>query len=188
MKGNYDHNFSLSQRNYIYRTGDFQLNVRQLDLAHFSKWKVKDNQSVALGLMYRFRNVFEDNSNELRFTEQYNITHQPIVIRFGHRFRWEQRIIPSFTIHRFRYRFSIDTSLQGEKLDIGEAYIVGNWENLLSVTRANKPQYDQRFTLNLGWLIHAKMKIQFGVEYRFEDYFEETQQVAFFLSTLNLSL
>ncbi|RNC92533.1 MAG: DUF2490 domain-containing protein [Allomuricauda sp.] len=184
----YSHNFSLENRNYFIQEGRSQFQVRHLHLAHFSNLKIKDNQSIALGIQYRFRETFDEGSNEIRLTQQYNITNRPFVVRFGHRLRAEQRILKSLTIHRFRYRFSLDFPLQGERLDIGEAYLIGNVETLLSVPKSTNPEYDQRFTLNIGWLLNKELKFQIGAEYRFEDFMEGTQHVLFFLSTLNFSL
>lgn len=184
----YSHNFRVENRNYLVDNGDSGFQVRHLHFAHFSNLKIKDNQSIALGIQYRFRENFDYGLNELRLTQQYNITKQPFVVRYGHRVRAEQRITNALTIHRFRYRFSLDFPLQGERLDVGEAYLVGNLETLLSVADVNRPEYDQRFTLNLGWLLNKETKLQFGAEYRFEDFLGITQNVLFFLSTLNFSL
>ncbi len=184
----YSHNFSAQNRNYFYEDENSRLQVRQLDLSHFSNLKIRDNQSMALGVMYRFRENFDDGPNELRFTQQYNITQKKFVVRYGHRFRTEQRITDVMTTHRFRYRFSIDFPLLGERIDIGEPYLVGNLETLLSLARSQGPQYDQRLTLNLGWLLNKETKLQVGTEYRFEDFTVETENVLFLLTTLNFSL
>ena len=106
----------------------------------------------------------------------------------GHRFRAEQRIFPSFTIWRFRYRFALDSPLQGEKLDIGEAYIIASLESLFSDARGANVEIDQRFTVQLGWLLSAKVKLQGGLEYRLEDYSSQTQEVFFVLTSMVLSL
>lgn len=184
----YSHNFSLRNRNYIYDDEKTQLSVRQLDLNHFSNVKLQDNQSVAFGLMYRVRESFDGGADELRLTQQYNITSKPLTVRYGQRFRLEQRITSITTTHRFRYRFSIDFPLQGEKLDVGEPYLVTNAESLLSIAKTIQPQYDVRLTLNLGWKMSDASKLQFGLEYRSEDFNQELEHVLFFLSTLNISL
>lgn len=189
VSGTYSHNFSLANRNYIFDDEVVTLRVRQLDLAHFSNLKIQGNQSVALGVQYRFRDTFEDRENELRLTQQYNITHKPLAIRYGHRLRAEQRITNSLTTHRFRYRFAVDFPLQGEKLDPGEPYFVGSWENLLSVAKSNAPQYDTRISGQLGWDLKGGLKFQMGVEYRIEDFSAaQPQNVLFLLSSLQLSL
>lgn len=186
---NYSHNFSLDMRNYTYRTNDLQLRTRHIDIAHFSKLDIGSSQSLAIGIQYRSRDVFEDEEqNELRFTQQYNITHQRGNIRFGDRLRTEQRITSDRTIHRFRYRLALDLPLQGEKLDVGEPYFVASTESLLSVTRSNGPEWDQRITTNIGWLLSNTAKFQTGLEYRFEDYTQKTENILFLFSSLIFSL
>lgn len=186
---NYKHNFSLSKRSFVFEDESSLFKIRQVDFVHFSNLKIKDNQSIALGIQYRFRENFEsDDQNELRLTQQYNITFKPRTLRYGHRFRSEQRLTSDLTLHRFRYRFTVDLPLQGEQLDIGEAYFVGNLETLLSVAKGTLPEYDQRFTANLGWLLAKKTKLQTGLEYRFEDFTHKTSNVFFILTSLILAL
>ena len=189
VSNNYSHNFSLAKRTFILRDSDTEFTIRQLDLAHFSNLKIRSNQSVGIGIQYRFRGLFDDTAeNELRLIQQYNITKSNRGLRFGNRFRSEQRITNSLTIHRFRYRFALDFPLQGQSLDIGETYLVLSTESLLSVAKASLPEYDQRITANLGWVLDEKTKLQVGTEYRAENYTNETEHVFFFLTTLALSL
>ena len=186
---NYNHNFSIAQRIYFFQDEEYDLSTRQIDVVHFSNLKVGDNQSIALGIQYRFRENFEStNQNELRFTQQYNITNRPKNVRFGHRFRAQQRITSDLTTHRFRYRFAIDFPLKGEQLDIGEPYFVTNTEMLLSVAKSRLPQYDQRFTANIGWLLAKKTKLQAGLQYRVENYTHKTKFEFFVLTNLILAL
>lgn len=180
---NYKHNFSIAQRNYFYRNDTYNISIRQFDLVHFSNYKIKDNQSIAVGIQYRFRANFEDDKlDELRFTQQFNSTHKPRNIRFGHRLRAQQRITSERTVHRFRYRFALDFPLKGEQLDVGEPYFITNTEVLWSVAKAKLPQYDQRIAANIGWLLAPKTKLQLGVQYRIEDY-TNTTRFEFFLHT-----
>ncbi|MFD0861023.1 DUF2490 domain-containing protein [Sungkyunkwania multivorans] len=185
---NYSHNFSVEQRNYIYETENLKFTTRQLDFDHFSKLKLTNVRSIAFGIKYRFREIFAGNSNELRFTQQFNSTHTNEKLRLGHRIRTEQRFTRSLTIHRFRYRFALDLPLNGETLDIGETYLVTSTESLLSVAKANNPQLDQRLSLDIGWLVSAKTKIQLGSEFRWEDYTQRTQYVLFLHTMLIFSL
>ena len=186
---NYSHNFSLANRNYFYRGQGLEVRIRQIDLAHFSNLKIGYDQSLGLGLQYRFRESFENGAgNELRITQQLNITTGQENLRLGHRFRSEQRIRPSGTIHRFRYRFAIDSPLQGQKLNVGEMYAVATLESLFSVANGSRPEYEQRFESNLGWLIQPELKIELGVEYRLEDYTAVTTHALFLNSGLIISL
>ena len=125
----YSHNYSIRQRNYFYDDNNLQLNTRQLDISHFSKLRVRDNQSLSLGILYRFRDNFQpDRENELRLIQRHNLFNKPTTIRFGHRFRAAQRTNASQTTHRFRYRFALNVPLSGENLEIGELCLISSLE------------------------------------------------------------
>lgn len=185
----YSHNFSLENRSYVYRNSDLQLRTRQMDINHFSGLKISDNQSIGVGIKYRIRESFDSNSqNELRLTEQYNIILKRGSLRIGNRFRAEQRITNENIIHRFRYRFAADLPLRGEELNVGEPYLVLSTESLLSIGKSMAPEYDQRITSKLGWVLNPSTKVQFGGEYRAENYTSTVENELFFLSEIVLSL
>ncbi|ADV48375.1 DUF2490 domain-containing protein [Cellulophaga sp. E16_2] len=185
----YAFNFSTSNRAYFYKDGATAVNMRQLDFAHFSELTIASNQSFSLGIQYRFRALFEEEKeNELRITQQYNYKFKPKSIRYGHRVRTEQRISPSLTTFRFRYRFAADMPLKGEKLDIGEPYIIVSTESLLSVANTKKPSYDQRFSSQIGYKLSSNTKVQIGLEYRLEEYNTTLAQVLFLNSAFVLTL
>ena len=166
---NYSHNFTLAKRSYLYREGLGRFQVRQLELSHFSKLSLSDLVDLGIGFQYRIRDNFEpDSENEFRITEQFNLLRRGGSLRLGHRVRAEQRIRPSRTIHRFRYRLAADTPLNGTRLDIGESYLVGSVESLYSLGKKQKPEWDQRIELTLGWLVAHELKLETGLEYRLE--------------------
>ncbi|TDT41865.1 uncharacterized protein DUF2490 [Maribacter spongiicola] len=182
-------NFSLSNRNYIYRNQKSELTIRQIEIAHFSSLTIDPYKSIGLGVQYRFREAFEeDKENELRLTQQFNTIKKTNSARFGNRFRIEQRIQPSTLVHRFRYRFAVDIPLKGLKIDIGEPYLVATTESLLSVGKSIKPMYDQRITSHIGWSISEHLKTQLGVQFRMENYTENTEHVFFLLNSFVISL
>lgn len=186
---NYSHNFSFENRSYLYRDSDVQLSIRQLDFNHFSGLKISDNQSIGFGIKYRIKESFDANAeNELRFTQQYNINFKDGSVRFGNRFRAQQRITTSSTVHRFRYRFATDFPLKGEQLDIGEPYLVISTESLLSIGKSMTPEYDQRVTSKIGWVLNSSTKLQLGGEYRAENYTNSVENELYFLTELVLSL
>ncbi len=186
---NLSHNFSLVQRSYLYEGETFKLRARQIDIGHFSNLKVFNDQSFSLGIAYRFRSNFEPGTtNELRLMQQYNVTFKPRTVRYGHRFRAEQRIFPKVTVHRFRYRAALDLPLQGEELDLGETYFVAATESLLSISKNSLPEYDQRFSAEIGWFLAEKTKFQAGIEYRFENFTHGVEHVVFFNTNLIISL
>jgi hypothetical protein len=184
---NYRHNFGIRKRSFIYTDNETELRLRQIDISHFSNWKLNGTESLGGGVLYRFRDGFEGGSNELRLIQQYNYAIKPARIRFGHRLRAEQRITTQHTIHRFRYRFAFDFALNGEKTDVGEAYLVASTEALLSVSKNLIPAYDHRLTLQIGWFLNQKMRLQTGVEYRSENFTRTTEPVFLLLSSLVFS-
>mgnify|MGYP001829223982 CR=1 FL=1 len=185
----YGHNWQIANRSTIYESSALNFNLLQFDIGHFSSFKIGGNQSLSLGLLYRYSELFEEESiNEFRITEQYNIISISNKVRYGNRIRAEQRITSLLTIYRFRYRFTLDLPLEGQNLDVGESYFIGNAETLLSVGKYIKPIYGQRFTANLGWLLSSKTKLQFGLEYRLLNFTRTIEHRLLLLSSLNFSL
>ncbi|WP_276168237.1 DUF2490 domain-containing protein [Zobellia alginiliquefaciens] len=185
---NYSHNFKIAQRAYMYED-NFAYSVRQLDVSHFSSLKIGFEQSLAVGIQYRFRDSFDNNGeNELRITEQHKFSHAYEIIRLGGRFRAEQRISPSSTIHRFRYQVSIDLPLKGKQVDIGEPYFSAATEALLSVAKSSTPEYDQRLSTHVGWLLNRETRLETGAQYRAEDYTNGVENSIFLLASLIFSL
>ncbi|SHG91140.1 DUF2490 domain-containing protein [Winogradskyella jejuensis] len=184
----YKINFSARSRYYLYQDDSFSFQNRQLDIVHFSTLNLDYNHSLSLGIQYRFRESFDGGANELRLTQQFNYTKTNQALRFGHRVRFEQRIFDQLTILRSRYRLALDFPLNGEKLDIGESYLVTSMEVLLSNSRKIAPELDHRTTGQIGWLISEKSKIQFGLEYRFEALNIKAEEKLFILTSFILKV
>lgn len=188
VNGDYKINFAVRSRYYLYQDNDFNFENRQLDMVHFSTLNLDYNHSLSLGVQYRLRESIDRGSNELRLTQQFNYTKKNLALRFGHRVRFEQRILDNLTILRSRYRFALDFPLNGEKLDVGESYIITSMEALMSKSKKIKPEIDHRTTAHLGWLVSEKLKLQFGIEYRFEALNIKTEEKLFALTTFILKI
>lgn len=188
VSNSYSFNFATRSRYYLYRDSDVTIENRQIDIAHFSTLKLNYNHSLSLGIQYRFRDLFNEGSNELRITQQFSYTKQRFALRFGHRLRFEQRLFETITIFRSRYRFALDTPLRGEKLDVGESYLVVSLEGLLSQSHQMKSELDQRTTAQIGWLLSERLKIQVGLEYRFEAFNIETEEKLFILTSASIKI
>ena len=179
----YTIHFALETRCFLYQDEVILLKQQQLDFAHFSTFNLNYNYSLSLGVEYRHRDAFETGHDELRITEQFNYKIKTLGKRYGHRFRSEQRLLKDKTIFRNRYRFAIDFPLNGEKLDIGEAYLVNSTEGLLSLSETAKPECDFRISSQIGWKINNKLKFQTGLEYRFEAFNLQTEHRLFVLTS-----
>jgi len=188
VSNNYKVNFAVRSRYYLYQDANFNFENRQLDVVHFSSLDFSYNKSLGLGVQYRIRESIDGGSNELRLTQQFNYTKKDLALRFGHRFRFEQRILETLAILRSRYRFTLDFPLNGEKLDIGEQYLVTSMEILLSKSKKIKPELDHRTTAQIGWLFSEKSRLQFGLEYRFEAFNSFTEEKLFFLTSFILKV
>ncbi|GGI56014.1 DUF2490 domain-containing protein [Winogradskyella haliclonae] len=188
VSDSYKINFSARSRYYLYQDQSFDFENRQVDIAHFSTLNLDYNHSLSLGIQYRFRSSFDGGDNELRLTQQFNYTKKNQALRFGHRIRFEQRIFDQLTVLRSRYRFALDVPLNGEKLDIGESYLVASMEALLSKNVKIKPELDHRTTAQIGWLINETSKIQLGLEYRFEALNIKAEEKLFILTSFILKV
>ena len=185
----YTHNFALGNQNFVYRNNDLDLRVRQLQFIHFSRYQLTDNQNVSLGLQWRNSKIFnEDSFNEFRLTEEYNIRYTPRIARYSNRFRIEQRFSSLPTIHRFRYRFTSDFPLEGDKLDIGESYMLWAIENLFSAGNSRKPLYEVRFRWGIGWRLSPMTNLQLVLDYRLRDYTQSSDHIFVLETLLNLRL
>ena len=181
--------FILEERTIWYDDQSFKFEVKQIDLAHFSKLKLSDKNAVSVGIQYRFRENFDkDKENELRFTEEYTYTTKPKATEFEHRIRAEQRITSSETSHRFRYNFAFKRSFNGTEIKKGNAYMIGDLETLLTVAKTSKPEYEQRIGAGVGFAVSDLMKIELVAEYRLSDFTQNLVHELYFVTGLKISL
>jgi hypothetical protein len=178
----------LSNRAFVYTDDTVLYKIRQVQISHFSALKLDLKQSIALGLMYRNRDVFENSRNEVRLTQQYNRKSIFKTLRFGHRFRSEQRFYDEFTAFRFRYRLALDIPLQGLKLDVGETYLVVTNEGLLTSTKIHKPEIEYRISPSLGVLLSEDLNLEFGVELRLDKLNIKMEERIFLNTSIELKL
>lgn len=185
----YAHMFTVEERTIWYDNESFKLKVQQIDLSHFSKMKLNDKNAIAIGLQYRFEENFVDGEkNELRFTEEYTYSIQPQATEYEFRLRAEQRITSSSTSHRFRYNVAASRSLKGQKIDSGEAYIIGDLETLLTLAKTTKPEYEQRIGVGIGWALNDLIKLELVTEYRLVDFTEDPGHELYFITGMKFSL
>ena len=179
---NYSANFAIRSRYFLLKNNTFQYTQQQVDIFHFSTFKLNYYNKLSLGIYYRNRDWLNTGSNETRFIQQFNYTKQTLGVRFGHRLRLEQRMLKTKTILRQRYRFAVDFPLNGEKLDIGEPYLVSAIEGLWSISKMNVPETDLRLASQIGWQIAQQLKLQMGLEYRLEAFNMVAKHTMFILT------
>lgn len=186
---NYSHEFKVEERIIWYDNESFNVDVKQLDVSHFSTLTLDDKNAVAVGIKYRFEENFSTNEeNELRLTEEYIFSTQPNATEFEHRLRAEQRITSSSTSHRFRYSFAVTRALNGPEIDTGESYVIGDLETLLSLTSDAKPEYEQRIGAGIGWVISDFLKLELVTEYRLDDFTQNLGHELFLVTGMKVTL
>ena len=184
----YNANFEASTRAFAYQDSDFIYKTRQVQIGHFSTLKLDLKNSVALGLMFRNRAGFEDSSNEIRLTQQFNRKSILKTLRFGHRLRSEQRFYNQFTTFRFRYRLALDLPLQGLKLDVGETYFVVSNEALWTISKKLQPFLEYRISPTFGLLLTERLNLEFGLELRLDNVIIATEETLFFNTSVELRI
>lgn len=188
VSNTYSVNFAIRSLYVLHSDGNLQYQRQQFDIYHFSTFKLDYYHKLSFGVYYRNRGWFETGSDETRLTQQYSYTKQALGVRYGHRFRAEQRILDTKTISRQHYRFAVDFPLNGEKLDIGETYLASAVEGLLSLSKPDKPETDVRITTQIGWQINESLKLQTGLEHRLEAFNLKAKNYLFVLTSAVLKI
>jgi hypothetical protein len=162
----YRHEFAFEKRSFVYNDNAADFKVNLMDIEHFSIWNLPSNQTLALGLQYRFEEPFVEEENEFRTTQQYTYTHGSNPLNWEHRLRAEQRIQPSRTAHRFRYRLQATKPL-GEQTSMRLNFLI---ESLATFTPSLAPSWEQRASSTLQFTWKDFIEIETGLEYRLGDY------------------
>lgn len=144
----------------------------------------KVSPKISLSVGYKYRDLNGSSIAENRLTQQVAYTHQNNSVRLLSRLRAEQRFRDTFA-HRYRYRFSVDFPLNGEKLDTREFYLVSSNEVLFESTQGENT-LDNRLSIGTGYVISNACKVQVDFTQRFEDLNSSLSQISFITTSLIL--
>lgn len=174
--------FTIESRFNWYDDHRWKLKIKQIDLAHFTSYKINQKHDVALGIQYRFEENFEkDEHNELRLTEQYKYEMDLTSVKMQHRIRAEQRFSAE-TSHRYRYKIEITRNLNDA------ISISGALETLLTVSKNSKPEYEQRIAAEINLRINDFTELELGTEYRLDDFTANLGHEFFLVSGVKFKL
>ncbi|NQZ75879.1 MAG: DUF2490 domain-containing protein [Ekhidna sp.] len=179
--GNWKMNTSMGHRTVrtqIEESRSIQMAFTEIN--QFVTRKVSPKLKLSMG--YKYRNLNNEDAAENRLTQQLAYTHQNSTVRLLSRFRAEQRFRTDFA-HRYRYRFSLDFPLSGERLDNREFYLISSNEVLVESTGSGH-SLDNRLSIGTGYVISNYCKIQFDFTQRFEDLNQELSQISFVTTSL----
>ncbi|TXE05665.1 DUF2490 domain-containing protein [Gelidibacter salicanalis] len=183
----YSYSFAIENRNDIYRNDRVEYTMKQIDLSHLSEYQWHPEFTVGLGVQYRIEHTFDRHEeNELRF--QQKLIYTPEISRFKtkHRVRMEQRLYASENKHRLRYQLGYTFPLHAN--NAREPYAKVDTESLLEIAKTQKPEFEQRVGVGLGWLMGPKTTLQFKVEYQLEDFTQHLSHEVFLLAEVAIAL
>jgi len=183
----YSYSFAIENQNIIYIEDRLDYTVKQIDLSHLSEYRWHPELTVGLGVQYRIEKIFDRHEeNELRFQQQ--LIYTPKTSRFTtkHRVRMEQRLYASENKHRLRYQLGYTFPLHAN--NAREPYLKIDTESLLEIAKTQKPEFEQRVGVGLGWLMGPKTTLQLGVEYQLEDFTQDLSHEVFLLAEVGITL
>ena len=185
----YNVSFTARSRYIVYQNPEFIYIQQQVDIYHFSTYKLSSNKDMSLGVYYRNRDLFDFNqNNEFRITQQFNVVKQKTGMRYGQRFRSEQRFLTARTSFRQRYCIYIDFPLTRKQSGVNKTYFITALEGLLSLSKGIAPELDKRTTAKIGVLLSEKLKLEAGLEYRLEAFNQNAEHNLFVLSSAILKI
>lgn len=183
----YTHSFGVENRNIVYRQGEMDYHVKQIDLSHMSEYQVNSQYAFGIGLQYRLEQAFDgDEENEFRLQEKFIYIPQNSNYKTKHRFKLEQRIYASETKHRLRYGFGVTFPISDENGT--QPYLKVDTESLMELAKSQKPEFEQRLGLGIGWSLNSKTKVEFSGEFQLEDYTQDLIHELFLLVNLGITL
>lgn len=186
--GRWTYYFTFSNRDLIYKDENVKFDIQHVELTPFVTYEVGFYNKLGLGVRYRFRELFEDSSqDEIRIIEQFSHERDFNRIVLAYRIRLEERFRENTTF-RSRYRLSGEFPLNGDRVDRNEFFMVAETEALWSLGKFEKPSLEQRIGISLGNKIFKNTTGELGVEYRLEDYTGDTSKSWFISSSISISI
>lgn len=186
-EGPWSYDFGIEYRNLAYLK-EFKFEGQHVELSHTTRYSLGKYGKVGLGIKYRFKEVFEALwHDELRFIEEYSLSHKRKRLKIGHRFRFEQRLREN-TSFRLRYRLSFGFPLTHSKEKIKGWEFKANAAILWSFAKTNRSELEQRLGISLKKGISENTNLSFGPEYRYQNYIHDPESALFFLGTLSINL
>lgn len=184
---NYKFNEKISQsvelenRNFAYQDNKFGFKVKHLEFGNVTKYQLNSKQQLGFAIRYRFE-ADGSKENELRLIQQYEWKNKEDAI-LKHRVRVEERLYNSVTKFRFRYR----TGLTFKSDVFCDQIFIAN-ELMTSLTKINKPMYEERIVVEAEWKLFQDTKFMLGTQYRLENFTHQAQHNLYLTTSLSFKL
>lgn len=181
VSARYSHEFGIENRNFVYKNSEIDYNVKHIEIAHTSKFKLNENQVIGLGIQYRFQDNFEgSNENELRLIQRFGWNSKKSNFELSQEFKNEQRFYASTTKYRGRYEIALKFPLGNKPI-----YFLAETEALLELASSQKPEFEHRLSGIFGWELTNKTTFETGLQYRLSDYTQDLSHELFIVFGLD---
>ncbi|WP_419212073.1 DUF2490 domain-containing protein [Maribacter sp. X9] len=179
----YSHSFGIENRNIFYEDSYLGYEAKQLDVSHFSEFKLAETKAIGLGIQYRFENTFDGSEeNELRIMQQFEWKNVKSSFAITHRLRTEQRLYASTTKYRLRYEFGLAFPLNTT------TYLKTETETLFELANIQKPELEQRISAAYGFTVCSNTGLEIGTQYRLADYTQDLGHELFIVIGIEIDL
>lgn len=157
-----------------------QFNTQYLltDVSVIASKKTGLNNNIAGGYLLRFR----DGATDQRFIQQFTLVKRYNSFRLSHRFATDQTIRKnSADVFRLRYRITSEIPLNGYAVDENEFYLKVNHEYLQAL-ESGIYDLEIRLVPLLGYVFTDTNKIEWGIDYRINDFIHNNSKSNFWLT------
>ena len=149
-----------------------EIRYNRSDITVILNRKIFSRSTIGAGYLLRYQN----DEFIHRSIQQFTLTGSKPRIHFVHRFVFDQTYRQAKpTQFRFRYRLLGELALKEETIDPGECYFKFHHEYLPSIT-GGEGNLEIRTLGALGFLLPSKNKLEVGVEYRVDGFFNHDTQ------------
>ena len=186
-------NTTVTNRNGFYENdgepGTQSFLVNFIEVTQYATYRAMNNLSLTLGYRYRDREPFEGVAlYEHRLIQQLGYVHFRSPTRLASRLQTEQRWRNELFTSRARYRLSLDRPFSGEKLDIGEYYVIFSDELVAEFARNERNTLENRVAAGIGRLWSKGLRIQLDLQLRSDDVFNDMDHTIFVLTNFYIRL
>jgi len=155
-----------------------QLRYERTDLAMVLTTKISADNTVGGGYLIRL----EDNALTHRLIQQFNNVRSYESISLAHRIVTDETFASADPFSfRLRYRLGIEKPLNGRQIDPREFYAKINNE-YLGILSGGRADAEIRGSLAIGYNATDNNKLEFGVEYRVNEFNETVRAQQFWLT------
>ncbi|MDN3492026.1 DUF2490 domain-containing protein [Winogradskyella bathintestinalis] len=194
ISSKYSHSFGIENRNFVYNDATYNFSIKHLEFSHTSEYALNSNQSLAVGIQYRFEKNFKPTEeNEFRFLQAFEWGIDKTLFSMEQKIRTEQRFYSSTSKYRLRYELGLTFPLNRSNralnnVEKNTVYIKAETETLFEIAKTQKPELEQRLSSVFGWQFGSSTGFEIGLQYRLADYTQNIGHELFLITGVEIEL